>query len=227
MDQPELFQHSPKYRQWKYKVEGAGCLVRKVEMLQALSKRDGSLLFGLLRTQVEDPEGRPLPAYLLLRGHASVVVTVIENSETQVRKFLMLRQRRIGHGGESLEFPAGMLDGDVEDPVGVAVRELKEETGLDIARHELHALCDRPLYSSAGLDDEAIHYFVCKVVLPPEKIAALDGGETGQADEHEHIRLSLWDEAEALAEIDSLQVRLGFYLYAEFLRKRILAGIPF
>jgi 8-oxo-dGTP pyrophosphatase MutT (NUDIX family) len=208
-------------------VEGAGCLVRKVEMLQALSKRDGSLLFGLLQTRVEDPQGRALPSYLLLRGHASLVVTVIENSETQARKFLMLRQRRIGHGGESLEFPAGMLDGDVDDPVGVAIRELKEETGLDIARPDLHSLCDRPLYSSAGLDDEAIHYFACKVVLSPEKIAALEGSEAGQADEHEHIRLSLWDEAQALAEIDSLQVRLGFYLYAEFVRKRMLAAQPF
>lgn len=215
---------SPKYRAWKRNVERAGCTVRQVEVLQDLRKRDGSLLFAFLRTRVEDPQGRPLPAYALLRGNACVVVTVIKNGETGESKFLMLRQRRIGHGGESLEFPAGMLDEDVDDPIGVAVRELKEETGLEVSRENIRPLCDKPLYSSAGLDDEAIHYFLCELTLTPREIESLDGGETGEADEHEYIKLCLWDYEDALRESDSLQVRLAFMLYSDYVRKNGAGG---
>lgn len=214
MIEPESLRRSPKYRAWKRSLEQSGCTLRAIESLQELPRHDGSLLFALVRARVEDPDGRPLPAYLLLRGGACLVVTVVENRDTGERKFLMLRQRRIGHGRDTLEFPAGMLDGDVDDPAGVALREVREETGLEVERSQLTALSG-PLYSSPGLDDEAIHYFACAVTLPPDAYAALDGRQTGVADEHEYIRLSLWDYASALGHIDSLQVRLAFYLYFE------------
>ncbi|MDB5050015.1 MAG: hydrolase [Fibrobacteres bacterium] len=222
-DEPERLRQAPKYRAWKQAVEKSGCTVRKVELLAEMDKQDGSLLFAMLRTRVEDPQGRPLPAYALIRGHAVVIVTIVINEETLDRKFLMVRQRRIGNGSESLEFPAGMLDEDVADPKGVAIRELKEETGLDATRDQLFSLSERPLYSSSGLDDEAIHYFCCELVLPPERFHALEGGETGKADEHEYIRLGLWDYERALPEVDSIQVRLGFCLYFEHQRRQAAA----
>jgi|SRR5690606_31640961 len=218
--EPEGLRRSPKYQSWKRAVEDSGCRIREVELLQELKKGDGSLLFALLRTRVEDPAGRPLPAYALIRGHAVLIVTVVVNRDTGERKFLMLRQRRIAHGGESLEFPAGMLDDDVGDPAGVAVKELGEETGLEVSRDQLVPLCGRHLYSSAGLDDEAIFYFAATLELPDEKFRALEGGETGKAEEHEYIRMGLWDYDDALAEVDSIQVRLGFSLYFEHLRSR-------
>jgi 8-oxo-dGTP pyrophosphatase MutT (NUDIX family) len=218
-DEPEELRNVPKYRTWKRTLEEAGCTVRKVELLNTLRKGDGSVLFALMRTRVEDPRGRPLPAYALLRGHATVIVTVVINQETGDRKFLMLRQRRIGNGRESLEFPAGMLDQDVDDAQGVAVRELKEETGLDATRDQIYPLCDKPLYTSSGLDDEAIHYFGCELELPAETFHALEGGETGQAEEHEYIRLGLWDYDAAVKETDSVQVRLGFSLYYQHQRR--------
>src|SRR4051812_14217617 len=123
--EPEKLKQAPKYRVWKRDVEAAGCMVRNVEILCDLYKPDGSLLFALLKTRIDDPDGRPLPKYTLIRGHAVLIVTVVVNAETGERKFLMLRQRRSGNGLESLEFPAGMLDMEVGDPAGVAVREVK------------------------------------------------------------------------------------------------------
>lgn len=216
----EVLRQSPKFKVWKRNIESSGCVIRKLESLQELCKPDGSLLFALLKSRVEDPKGRPLPAYALLRGGASLVVPVVENAVTGERKFLMIRQRRIGHGHASLEFPAGMLDKDVGDPAGVALRELREETGLDIAPEDLHSLCDKGLYSSPGLDDETIHFFTCHIVLSPESIANLDGSEKGEADEHEYIQTSLWTIAEALPEMDSLQARLALYLYGEYKQRR-------
>jgi 8-oxo-dGTP pyrophosphatase MutT (NUDIX family) len=223
-NEPERLTQAPKYRAWKQAVEKSGCTLRKVELLAEMNKPDGSLLFAILRTRVEDPQGRPLPAYALIRGHAAVIVTVVINEETRDRKFLMVRQRRIGNGSESLEFPAGMLDEDVADPKGVAIRELKEETGLDATRDQLFSLCEKPLFSSSGLDDEAIYFFGCELELPPDRFHALEGGETGKADEHEYIRLGLWDYEAALPEVDSIQVRLGFCLYFEHQRRRASAA---
>jgi 8-oxo-dGTP pyrophosphatase MutT (NUDIX family) len=215
----EALLRAPKYRAWKRNVARNGCALRAVEPLQELNKPDGSLLFALLRTRVEDPQGRALPAYALIRGHAVLIVTEVVNRADGERKFLMLRQRRIGNGGEALEFPAGMLDEDVADPVGVALKELKEETGLEARRDQMVPLADRPLFSSPGLDDEAIHYFGCSLELSPDEFAALEGGERGKAEEQEYIRMGLRDYAGALKEVDSLQVRLGFALWFEHRRK--------
>jgi ADP-sugar diphosphatase len=159
------------------------------------------------------PEGRPLPAYALIKGHACLVVTVVVNGDTGERKFLMLRQRRIAHGRESLEFPAGMLDDEVDDPAGTAVREMREETGLEIRREDLVPLSPVPLFTSPGLDDEALYYFACTVTLPAGRFHALEGGAGGNAEEGEFIRLGLWEYPDALREVTSAQVRLGFYLY--------------
>lgn len=215
----EALLRAPKYRAWKRSVARNGCALRSVESLQELSKPDGSLLFALLRTRMEDPQGRPLPAYALIRGHAVLIVTEVINRASGERKFLMLRQWRIGNGGEALEFPAGMLDEDVGDPLGVALKELKEETGLVARRDQMIPLAERPLFSSPGLDDEAIHYFGCSLELSPDEFASLQGGETGKAEEQEYIRMELRDYPDALKEVDSLQVRLGFALWFEYRSK--------
>ncbi len=211
----ERLRLAPKYRVWKKILRDHGCVLRGVEPLCELHKPDGSLLFAMLRTRAEDPGGRALPSYALIRGHAVLIVTLVVNRESGERKFLMLRQRRIGHGGEALEFPAGMLDEDVDDPQGVAIREMKEETGLDVTRGQVFALCERPLYTSPGLDDEAIYFFGCVLELPAERYLALQGGETGKADEGEYIRMELLDYREALPQVDSVQVRLGFSLFLD------------
>lgn len=217
--EPAQLLKAPKYRAWKKAVEKSGCVIRKVELLAEMKKPDGSLLFAMLKTRVEDPEGRPLPSYALIRGQAVLIVTDVVNRETGEHKFLMLRQRRIGHGGETLEFPAGMVDEEVDDPVGVALKELKEETGLDASRGQMFPLAERALYSSSGLHDEAIWYYGCELTLPSETFHALEGGETGEANENEYIRLGLWDYDKALPEVDSIQVRLGFNLWFDHKRR--------
>lgn len=216
--EPPRLQSSAKYRLWKSTLEANGCAVRKAEILLDLPRRDGSILFAMLKAEVTDPDGRKLPHFALLRGPAVVIVTVVENRDTGERRFLMLQQRRIGNGADSLEFPAGMLDEHVGDPKGVAVKELKEETGLDVDPAALKPLADRPLYTSSGLDDEAIHYLGCEVKLSGEAYHALEGGHRGNAEEGEFIRMVLRTYEAAVKEATSLQVRLGFHLYFDALK---------
>ena len=204
---------SPKYQAWKRTVEGNGCTVGKVDLISGLPKRDGTLLFALIKADVRDPSGRPLPAYALLRGHAVIIVTEAVNRDNGERRFVMIRQRRIGSGAETLEFPAGMTDEDIGDPLGVALKELEEETGLQARPDQVFPLSPRPLYTSSGLNDEAIHYFGCTLELPGDRYHALEASETGKAEEGEFIRVCLVGHEEALPQVDSVQVRLGFSLW--------------
>ena len=126
----------------------------------------------------------------------------------------MIRQRRIGNGGNNLEFPAGMLDREINAAQAVAVRELSEETGLSVAAKDLFPLHDGPLYSSPGAADEGIYYFGCTVSLPGPEFSSLEGRIAGSVDDGESITVTLRKAEEAERETTSLQVRLGLHLFA-------------
>jgi 8-oxo-dGTP pyrophosphatase MutT (NUDIX family) len=202
-----------KVKAWEQSLRDSGCSLESVEPAHLVRKRDGDLLFALLRARGRDAEGRPLLPYAFLRGPACVVVPVCRNRKTGMRRFLMIRQRRIGHGGMSLEFPAGMLDEDLRDPAGTALRELEEEANLKVDRAALVPLWERPLFSSPGISDESIYFYSTETELEDVAWKSVEGGESGHAHEGEYITTTLKTFAEAAAEITSLQPMLGFLLY--------------
>jgi 8-oxo-dGTP pyrophosphatase MutT (NUDIX family) len=214
-----LPENEPKICAWKRAVADAGSSIRSLEPISILRKKNGELLFALLDTDVRAADGQRLPRYLFIRGSACLIVPLIRNRDTGEEKFLMIRQHRIGSGALSLEFPAGMLDNDVEDPVGVACRELSEETGISAGAKELFPLCDRKLYSSAGASDEGIWYFGFIREVSDASWRTLCNGIHGNPDEDEKISLSLLARESAEAEATSLQVRLGFHLFEAYCRK--------
>jgi 8-oxo-dGTP pyrophosphatase MutT (NUDIX family) len=203
----------PKVAAWEQSLREAGCNLNRLELLRGLYKRDGTLLFALIQATGTDPEGRPLLPYALLRGPACVVVPAITVAETGEEKFLVVRQRRMGHGRWALEFPAGMLDRDVHDPLGVAQRELHEETGLHAGVETFFLLHPHALFSSPGLSDESIWFYGCRLTLPLKACEALHGGTAGEAHEGEHIEVSLMTRDELKPKTDSLQTLLALHLY--------------
>lgn len=207
-----------KIQNWIEHVEGAGCKIDSIKEICQIRKPGGELLFALLDTKVYSPEGNKLPHIAFIRGHACIIVPLIRNTQTGEERFLMVKQRRIGNGFLSLEFPAGMLD-EESDPASVAVRELHEETGLKIDRTELFFLTDIPLYSSAGASDEAIYFFGCIKEINNQDYESYKHREIGNADENEFITVELLTKEEALPEITSLQARLAFCLFEEKCRK--------
>ncbi len=214
------FRKEPKVMQWRKTVRTAGCSIRTFSPLQLLYKTNGELLFALCEADVRDPQGRPLDRYVFIRGHAVIVVPMVLNRRTGEGRFLMIRQRRIGNGALNLEFPAGMLDRNIHKVGAVAVRELFEETGIRIKRARLFPLHNRPLYSSPGADDEAIHYFGCVVRLSDREFRSLEGRAAGNARDGESITVTLRTRHEAERETTSLQVRLGLSLFANVIDKR-------
>ncbi len=203
----------PQVKAWEESLRQEGNSLESLKPLNILRKRDGSPLFALVQAEGKDPEGKPLMPYALLRGPACVVVPVCRNRDTGEKRFLMIQQRRIGYGGLSLEFPAGMLEGDFSDPVATAVRELEEETGLRIEASRLMPLWDGALFSSPGLSDESIYFYSVEIDLDDSDFKALEGGEAGHAHEGEFIITKLKTFAEGMAGLASIQPLMGFFLY--------------
>lgn len=209
-----------KIQEWIDNVTNGGCTVHQVEIISDIRKKNGELLFALLNTDVRSPEGTKLPNIAFIRGHACVIVMLLKNKETGEEKFLMVRQRRIGNGQLSLEFPAGMLDYNTDDPVGVAVKEMYEETGLNVTRSDIFPLSEQLLYSSAGASDEGIYFFGCVKTLDNQSYMSFQKRICGNPDENEHIEVELLSREEALPSITSIQARLGFFLFEEKLSNK-------
>jgi len=207
------WRQAPKVAAWEKSLASAGCVLEAVELLQGLRKRDGSLLFALLRVAGRNAEGHPLLPYVLIQGPAVLVVPAITIAETGEEKFLMANQCRMGHGRYSLEFPAGMLDEKVDDPGEIAVHELEEEVGLKIRREELIPLNDKPYYPSPGLSDEGIWFFAYRRTLSLSDGEALQGKALGVAAEGEHIGVELLSREDIIPRLDSMQSILALSLY--------------
>ncbi len=212
MSSPDSWRQLPKIKTWENRLLDQGCSIEALEPLNLLRKPGGDLLFALIHATGKDPDGIPLLPFALLRGSACVIVPICRHASNAERRFLMIRQRRIGHGGLSLEFPAGMLDDD-PDPLATALRELAEETGIVVTREDLVPLWDKELFSSPGLTDESIHFFTVEVKLSDEAWQALEGQKRGEAEEGEQLTTTLATFSEASKELTSLQALMGFLLY--------------
>ena len=206
-----------KIKEWFDAVTKAGCTVNAIEMLHEIRKHDGTMLFSLIETDVTSPEGTRLPNIVFIRGHACVIVPRIENKSTGDKKYLMVRQRRIGSGQMSLEFPAGMLDEHSGDPTGVAIRELEEETGLQLNKEALFPLHQNMLYSSVGGSDEGIYYYGCAIKVDNAEFISFQNRLAGNRSEDECITVELISRENAESQATTMQVPLGFYLFEKHL----------
>lgn len=102
-----------------------------------------------------------------------------------------------GLGPVMAECPAGLLK-DGEDPEDAARRELAEETGLTADRL---APMGRYILTQGGCD-EVITLFLARTRLPTPGHA----GHHGLDHEHEDIRVTVMDAAEAIAMLDDNRI---------------------
>jgi 8-oxo-dGTP pyrophosphatase MutT (NUDIX family) len=205
-----------KVKHWLDTVKKAGINTLDVKTIAEIRKKDNSLLFALLDTKMVSPEGTHLPNIVFIRGHACVIVPRIRNRKTSEELFLIVKQRRIGNGDLTIEFPAGMLDDSTEDPLGVAIRELEEETSLKINTTDVFELHKGPLYSSPGASDEAIYFYGCITDVDDEQFNEFKGKQCGNSNEHEFITVELAKEEDILAQCSSIQVMVGLYLFNKY-----------
>lgn len=70
-------------------------------------------------------------------------------------KLVLTSEYRVAIGGRELGFPAGLIE-EGQTPEQAAVREMKEETGLEFTVKQVSP----NLYSSAGMTNESVCYVI-------------------------------------------------------------------
>lgn len=203
-----------KYQSWKATLERNGITIRGMEELKTVRKGNGEVLFSMVKIDAVADTGEPLLPVALIRGHFVTVTTCLVAAETGEDFFLLVAQRRVADGTVHYEHPAGMMDSEA-DPYEVAVKEVEEETGLNISREDLTLHNQEMWFSSPGLQDEGGYFFKVRLTMPLAQIQALHDNETGDGGEHEYIRthIATYDEARRL--IRNTNGLLGLFLFAE------------
>jgi ADP-sugar diphosphatase len=207
------WQDEPKVKVWKENIAHSGCILHSLEPLQLIHTSKKELLFALCRADVTTPDGNKLPPIVLIRGNVIVVVPLVKNRDTGEEKFVTVIQHRIGNGTAAVEFPAGMMDRNTNDPVHVAMEEVREETGIGISAEDLFRLNDSILYTSPGLQDEGVYYFGCILEMKDGDYRSLEGRKAGEMSEGESILVSLKTGEEIKRLTNAAQVLLGLFLF--------------
>ena len=113
---------------------------------------DGVLL-DVRRDEVRLPDGGTSGREWIKHPGASAVVPVDARG-----RVILLRQFRFGPGREFWEVPAGKFDGEGEDALAVAKRELAEEAGVGARRWTRLG----QTFPAIGYSDETIHLFLAE-----------------------------------------------------------------
>ena len=210
----EKFEDSFKFKSWRDVLLKHKIKINSVKELHTVNKLNGEMLFTLVHIDAVDPDNHKLLPVVLIRGHFVAVVTCLIEKETGNKYFLLVKQRRVANGDIFYEHPAGMCDSE-PDPWKVAVKEVEEETGLKITRDNLRLLHAEPLYSSAGLLDEAGYFFACEIPLSREEIDTYRDKSAGAADENEVIITHVCTLSEVFSLIRNTNGLLATYLYLQ------------
>jgi ADP-ribose pyrophosphatase len=123
--------------------------------------------------------------------HPGAVVIAPVDDQGQL---LLVTQYRMAAGGAMLELPAGTLDthdGEIEDPLLAAHRELEEETGYRAGSMERIG----GFWSAPGFSTEYLTLYLATELRPAE-------GERLVPDEDEDLRLSRLPLRDAVAAVE-------------------------
>jgi ADP-sugar diphosphatase len=152
---------------------------------------------GFIKFKVDATrDGKVVPGIVFLRGGAPSILVVLQHQKQKYT--LVVRQARLPVCNSSMiEIPAGMLDNE-GNFAGVAAKELKEETGIQIKETDLVNMSKLAqsetypgVYSSCGGSDEYNPIFLYQAVVSAEMLADFDGRLTGVAEEGEMIKLQI------------------------------------
>ncbi len=214
----QKLEDSLKYRNWASDLKTHGVQLRALEELSTIRKRNGDILFSLVKIDAIAPEGNPVLPILMLRGNFVSVLTCLIDRETREEFMLLVCQRRVANGALFYEHPAGMCDSEA-DPYAVALIEVSEETGMQITRDILHLHNDERLYSSPGLLDEAGYFFSCEIEMDRAEINSYHMKRGGHYGEGEFIHTYIATPEEAKTLIKNVSGLLATYLYEDRKRK--------
>ncbi|WNJ16263.1 NUDIX hydrolase [Pontibacter sp. G13] len=207
---------SHKYKLWTSNLKKHGLDIHSIDE-KFTRYHGGEPLFSLVMLDATTPEGDKIPPVCFIKGEVVIVLICLIDEATGDRYLLLVKQRRICTGGHIYELVAGMVDGE-DDPHDVAVREVAEESGIEVDPAKVVQMNEELLYPSTGTSDEAFYFYYCDLTLPLSEIQALDAQETGLASEHERITTKVvpFDEGKKL--ITNTNGLLAIYMYQDLIQ---------
>ena len=139
-------------------------------------KHFGNSHLEVVTEEVQTPASPQARTWTTIRRKRAVVIAPV----TSDGKFLLIKEERIPIRAAIWSMPAGQIDGEVEpnekEIEAVALRELHEETGYDLAPGgEMTPL--GYFFTSPGLTDEHCHFFLAR----PVRMADVHKREEGEA----------------------------------------------
>ncbi|KAK8944202.1 hypothetical protein KSP39_PZI007878 [Platanthera zijinensis] len=136
-----------------------------------------------------------VPGIVFARGPSVAVLILLESKG--VIYVVLTEQVRVPVGKLILEIPAGMVD-DGGDVIGTAVREVEEETGINLKVQDMVSLTafldpgtGCRIFPSPGGCDEELSIFLYKGNAEEEVIKALQGKEMGLREHGELIKVHI------------------------------------
>lgn len=130
---------------------------------------------------------KPIPSIVFIRGDAVAILVILTCKGK--RWVIWTKQPRFAVGSSYfVEIPAGMMD-EEGSFIGVAAKELAEETGIKITSDKLISLGD--MHPSPGGCDEKIRLFFYEQEVSPAELATFQGKCTGNFEEGEMITLEI------------------------------------
>ncbi|CAH1451474.1 unnamed protein product [Lactuca virosa] len=191
------------FKQWLKNIQSEkgllvdGSLSLKQVLIQGVDMFGNRLGFLKFKADVIDKEtGQKVPGIVFARGPAvSVLILLDSQGKTYT---VLIEQVRVPVGRSILELPAGMLDDNVGDVVGTAIREVEEETGIQINLNDMIDLTSfldpstgcKVIPSPGGCDEE-LSLFLYRGSVSPDVIKELEGKETGLREHGEMIKVHI------------------------------------
>ena len=111
-----------------------------------------------------------------------------------------------------------------DDPHAVAIKETKEETGLEVRPEQVIRLNDEPYFPSSGTSDEALYFYYCELEMTADEIRDFHNKKMGVESEHERIFTHVCSITEAKRLITNTNGLLNIYLYEEKRQEMLDAG---
>lgn len=180
---------SQKFLAWQQTLDGNTRLeVTNIEILSVFMFGPNVGFITLVVSATNRTTRKPVPGFVFLRGDATAILTLIEDNITKELFMVLTEQDRVPIGTVAIETPAGMMD-EEKNIKSVALKELKEETGLDYMTAKIPYEHLGDFFPSCGGCDEMIHCGYILFSMSTQEIESLQGRMTGEIDTYESIKL--------------------------------------
>lgn len=188
------------FREWLEAFDHEHMLLRGIEVqsVDVVGKNPPKVLFAKAKMDILDrATGKPIPGIVFFRGGAVCVLLFLVEKQRRTRYIVTVQQPRVPLGAYRYREVVAGMHNDATGIAGQMVNELREETGVILAKEDLVPL--GTMVPSAGGCDEVISCFIAEKEIDEATLAAMLARTHGEGDES--IRVQVMTPAEFVAHI--------------------------